>query len=217
MKPLAHSHSSIKDYENCALAYYHKRILKDVPDVKGDAAIWGERVHKDFELRVTEGKPLPDHLQHFEPHLNKLLGLDTKCEWKLALNSELKPTEWFAPDAWLRCVIDLYARVRDNTAVIIDYKTGKRKDDFDQLKLCALMVFAHAPDVNEVRTAFFWTQAQAMDTATYWRAEANTLWTEVITKIKRIHRSVDSDNWPARPSGLCGWCGYQPKCNYARR
>lgn len=213
---LTFSHSALKDFDNCALQYYHKRILKDIPNVKGEAATWGERVHKDLELRLTEGRPLPEYLSKYEPMMNKFLGLDFKCEWKVCLNEDLKPTDWMAPDAWIRCVLDLYIRMNTTTAVVLDYKTGKQKDDFDQLKLCALMVFAQEPEVDEVRSGFIWTQGNKLDTETYYRADINKLWAEVIAKIRRVYRAAESGNWPAKPSGLCNWCGFKPQCPYAR-
>jgi hypothetical protein len=213
---LTFSHTALKDYGNCPLQYQHKRILKDIPDVKGDAAIWGERVHKDFELRITEGTPLPEHLMQFEPVMIKFLGLETKCEWKMCLNENLKPTEWMAPDAWLRSVIDLYARLTTTVALVVDYKTGKVRDDFDQLELFALQVFAHEPEVDEVRSTYIWTQGGTLTSATYKREDANKLWEKVIAKIRRVYRSVESDVWPAKPSGLCNWCGFKPQCNFAR-
>lgn len=216
-KPLTFSHTALKDYDNCPLQYQHKRILKDIPDVKGDAAIWGERVHKDFEERLTINKPLPDYLEKFEPMMQKFVGLDIKCEWKVCLNENLKPTDWFAPDAWFRGVLDLYVRINNTTAFVGDYKTGKRRDDFDQLKRFALFVFAHDPEVQEVRTAFIWTQFGKVDSETYHRRDVNKLWEETISKIRRVYRSVESDNWPAKPSGLCGWCGFKDKCTYAKR
>lgn len=217
MKKITFSHSSLKDFDNCALQYYHKRILKDIPDVKGEAATWGERVHKDFELRMTEGRPLPDYLTHFEPTMNKFLGYEFKCEWKVCLNDELKPTEWMAADAWLRGILDLFIRISPTVAAVLDYKTGKHKDDFDQLKLCALMVFAHEPEVEEVRSGFIWTQSKMVDTEIYYRKDANKLWEDVISKIRRVYRASESDNWPAKPSGLCNWCGFKPQCPYARK
>lgn len=214
---LTHSHSALKDFENCALSYYHNRILKDVPRVKGEAAVWGERVHKDFESRVKDGVPLPKHLEHFEPHLNKFLGMNARCEWKVCLNEELKPTEWMAKDAWLRGVIDLYVPTQPKVCVVVDYKTGKHRTEFDQLELSALFVFAQEPDIEEVRAAFFWTQTNELDTAIYRRANINDLWAKYLAKIRRVHQAYESNVWPAKPSGLCSYCGFKPKCNYAQK
>jgi len=77
-------------------------------------------------------------------------------------------------------------------------------------------VFAHYPEVNTVTSSFIWTRDNAMDRETYSRADAPVLWDKMLTKINRIEQSLEHDNWPAKPSGLCGWCPCKNFCEYAR-
>jgi len=136
-------------------------------------------------------------------------------EQELTLNVELKPTGWSDDDAWLRTKIDVLV-INQKDAKVLDWKTGKRKPDFDQLELYALQIFTHYPEVERVAVGFVWLKDKAMDREVYMRQDAATLWTKLLTQIKRIEKSVETDNWPARPSGLCRFCPARHLCPSAQ-
>lgn len=215
---LAFSHSSLKDFDNCPLAFYHKRVAKDVAFVQTEAARWGEEVHKHFENRVKLRTPLPHTLSAFEPTLALFDGKESEVELKMAINDKMQPTEWMADDVWIRGIADVMVRLSKPKVWIGDYKTGKRRPDFGQLKLFSLLVWQHHPEVEECTTSYIWTQDKRMDTEVFHRKDANKMWEEVISKIRRVYKSNDSGNWPAKPSGLCGWCDVKKQlgCVYAR-
>jgi RecB family exonuclease len=73
----------------------------------------------------------------------------------MALTEQLVPCAWTAPDVWVRGIADLLIVNDDNlTARVVDYKTGNNKyPDREQLKLMALMVFAHHPHIRKVNAA----------------------------------------------------------------
>jgi len=212
-----HSHSSLKQYANCPLAYYHERIMQDTPRMENAAATWGKDVHRHFELRTAQGTALPTNLKTFEQILAKFDGLPTRAEWQLAIDADLKPTEWESPTAWFRGIIDLYVSIDAATALVLDYKTGKRRMDNDQLEACALLLFAHDPTLRVVRAGFLWTQLAQIDSCVYDRANINAMWAHLMARIRPVHKSHETDVWPARPSGLCGWCAHQPNCPQGKR
>jgi hypothetical protein len=98
---------------------------------------------------------------------------------------------------------------------VLDWKTGKRRPDFTQLELFALQVFAHYPDVHTVSSGFIWLKDSAMDKETYTRDKSKTMWQGLLGRIHRIEQSYQSDNWPAKPSGLCRYCPCKNFCDYA--
>ena len=55
-----------------------------------------------------------------------------------------------------------------------------------------------------------------MDRETYSRVDAPMLWEKMLSKTSRIEQSLEKDNWPAKPSGLCGWCPCKKFCEFAR-
>lgn len=218
MSKLSFSHTALKDFANCPLAFQHKRVLKDVAFVQGPEAKWGEEVHKHFENRVKHQTPLPFTLSQFEPILSQFDGKRCEVELQMAVNDKLQPVEWFADDAWIRGIADVMVWLDDKTLWIGDYKTGKRRPDFDQLQLFSLLVWQHYPEIETCKTSFIWIKDKKIDTETYQRADANQMWEKVMTKIRRVYKAHEVGVWPANPTGLCGWCDVKKQlgCQYAR-
>ena len=215
---LSHSYSSIKLYENCPLRYYRQRIVKDVTDPGGDASKHGERIHTFLENRL-KGSGLDAEVAQYEPLCASVESLAKQgtlhIEKELVLTENLTPTGWWESDAWLRSKLDVLV-VIDATAVVMDWKTGKRNADQFQMQMFAAQVFKHFPDVQQVKTSLVWLKTMEMDTEVYNRADINTVWAEIMKRIQRIHSSVEHDNWPAKPSGLCRFCPCRHDCDYAR-
>lgn len=216
---LSHSFSSIKMYENCPYRYYHQRVKKSVVDQGGEASLYGERVHKFLEDRLKGDAPLPQEVAGYENlvgSVEKLCkGGELLTEQELTLNVDLKPTGWFDKDAWLRTKIDVLI-LKNNTAVVLDWKTGKRRPDFSQLELYAAQVFTHHPHIDRISSGFIWLKDQAMDKSMYTREEYHELWQSILERISRIEKSLETDTWPAKPSGLCKFCPAKHLCRYAR-
>ena len=216
---LAHSYSSIKLYENCPYRYFRQRILKDVVDEGGEASKYGERVHQYLEMRLKQDGLLPQEVAHYEPLCASVERIakdgELHIEKELVLNDNLTPTGWWDADAWLRSKLDILV-ISGNDAVVMDWKTGKRNPDFFQMQLFAAQVFKHFPDVVRVKTSLVWLKTMEMDTENYDRVSINAIWAEVMKRIQRIHTSLEHDNWPMRPSGLCRFCPARHDCVSAR-
>lgn len=216
---LAHSYSAIKLYENCPLRYYRQRVLKDVVDQGGEASKHGERIHKFLEDRLAENTELPQEAVRYEPLCKSVEKVAANgklyIEKELVLTDELKPTGWWDADAWLRSKLDVLVVVGD-TAVVMDWKTGKRRVDFFQMQMFAAQVFKHYPEVQMVKTSLVWLKTMQMDTEIYSRVNTNDLWQDILSRIQRIYKSLDNDNWPAKPSGLCRYCPARHDCDFAK-
>jgi CRISPR/Cas system-associated exonuclease Cas4 (RecB family) len=219
MVNLTHSYSAIKLYENCPLRYFHQRVTKSVVDQGGEASKNGERIHKFLEDRLATNKELPQEVAKYEVLCKSVETLaqhgELHVEKELTLNGNLKPTGWFEPDAWLRSKLDILVII-GNTAYVMDWKTGKRKPDNNQLELFSLQVFKHYEQVDRVIGTFIWLKDNAMDKETYTRDQANDMWARLIKRIKRIEDSLEHNVWPAKPSGLCRFCPARHMCDYAR-
>ena len=215
---LSHSYSSIKLFENCPLRYYRQRITKDVVDEGGEASKHGERIHAFLENRL-KGSGLDAEIAQYEPlclSVEKLARQgELYIEQELVLTDNLTATGWWDADAWLRSKLDVLVIV-GGEAVVMDWKTGKRNADQFQMQLFAAQVFKHYPDVQRVKTSLVWLKTMEMDTNTYKRSGVNAIWAEVMKRIQRIHSSLEHDNWPAKPSGLCRYCPCRHDCDYAR-
>jgi len=215
---LSHSYSSIKMFENCPLNYYRQRIKKEIKDEGGEASIYGERIHAFLEARL-KGSGLDPEAAQYEPLCKSVEKLASQgelhIEMEATLTENLTPTTWWAPDAWLRSKLDVLVIIGPD-AVVMDWKTGKRKADQFQMQLFAAQVFKHYPEVQRVKTSLVWLKTMEMDTHQYTRLDMNEVWGEIMRRIQRIHDAYEHGNWPARPSGLCRYCPCRHDCDFAR-
>lgn len=220
MKPLAHSYSSIKMFENCPLRYYEQRIAKSVKDEGHEANIHGDRVHKALEAKLKQEGELPEDMAPYKPLVDTVAravgnGL-LEIEKEMTITRNMVACGWWDEGAWLRSKLDVFI-TKGADAFIFDWKTGKRRVDPFQLKLFAAQVFLNYPEIKTVKTALIWLKTSEIDSETYQRDEAKLLWQEVLTRIHRIERAQKYNNWPAKPSGLCPYCPLFKTCTYARR
>lgn len=208
MKPLAWSHSALDDFVNCPRAYFEKRVAKSVVEEPSEQILWGNEVHKAFELYVAEGKELPGTLTMHKEFIDGLEALpgESWAERKIAMSKELKPCGFFDKNVWFRGVID-YTKVHKDRALIVDYKTGKPHTKFKQLKLNALWIFAEYPEVSHVAVSYYWTKTKSTTDETYTRDQVPDLWRAFLPDLKQYREAFHTDVWQPRQSGLCnGWC-----------
>lgn len=221
MTKLAHSYTALKMYENCPKRYYHQRITKEVVDQPGAATVYGERVHKQLEEYLKSPVAgLPPETEALKPLCDTFAqsavpGGMMLVEQEYTLTSDLQPTSWFAPDAWLRFKLDVLVIRGNNKAIVADWKTGKRRPDFDQLEMFALAVFSFWPAIKSVTAMFVWTKENAIDKETYKVEHKDEMWTRLLSRINRVEKSLETDNWPAKPSGLCKFCPCKGFCEFA--
>jgi CRISPR/Cas system-associated exonuclease Cas4 (RecB family) len=211
----AWTYSSLDKYLTCPKQYYHLRIVRDVKEPPSEQTIWGEKVHKALEDFIQHSKKLPDDMSHWTGFMEKIRRLNgTKhTEMKLSVDVNFQPCEW--DHAWSRGIVDLLV-INKDTALVVDYKTGKRKPS-DQLSLYAAYVFAHYPEVNTVTTAFVWLKDRKVDKETFTRDDIAAIWQRFLPVVTKINASLDTNKWPARPSGLCRqWC-YVLTCEHNGR
>lgn len=222
MKPKAWSFSSLSDFHTCPKAYYHKRIAKDVEDPPNDAGLAGDFVHKAFEAYLRDGTSLPSTYpenvrdwpqgikppSYYRPYLDRIAAIPGKllAEQEYAINRKFEPVAMDAEDVWCRCIIDILI-LQGKRAKVIDHKTGKRKMDKRQLKLCALLVFIYHPEVDEVVTGYAWLKDRKLDKETYRREDEAELWADFMRDLVPYKLAFKLEKFVARPSGLCnGWC-----------
>lgn len=138
LKPTAWSFTALSDFENCPKQFYHKRVAKDVKEEMGDAALWGDNVHKFFEYSIMAYQGLPIEAAEatailqgaetdfatYKPYLEAVLSLPADelfAERQYAITKHLVPCDWFAKDVWCRGIIDVLA-IKGSKAYALDWK-----------------------------------------------------------------------------------------------
>ena len=217
MAKLAHSYSALKQYEQCPKQYNLQRIEKLVKPSFGEASIYGNRVHEQLEFRMQKGTPLPEETAKYEGLVHSFMSLPGQlvAEQEFTLNQDLQVTGWWDADAWLRAKLDVLI-VNGTQAVVGDWKTGKHRPDFFQMELFAMLVFKHYPDVEVVKSCLIWLKDMKIDHKLYSRQDEEVMWNTFYNKVHQVEDSLLTSDWPARPSGLCGWCPAKHLCEHGR-
>lgn len=201
----AWSYSALSSYELCPKRHYHLKVLKDVKESESDAVRWGKKVHRAFELRVKEPSvPLPPELMAYEPLLARFAAATGTvwAEQQIAIRKNFTQTEWFAKDVWFRVVIDLLI-IKGSRALVVDYKTGRQNDIFDQLELTAAVVMTLHPEILTVVSAYLWLKDQILVKETWSRTHVPSIWRKNIARLIPFTAAHTTNHWPAKPNGLC--------------
>jgi CRISPR/Cas system-associated exonuclease Cas4 (RecB family) len=202
----AWTYSGLDTFATCPRKYYHLKVVRDTVDPPNEHTEWGTRVHDALERRIKDGTPLPEGMTQWEPLMKKIDAWpgDKLTEHKFAVDRNFQPAPW--DNAWSRGIADLVV-IHNDTAVVIDYKTGKRKPT-EQLELYTAYVFAHFPKLQTCGNSLVWLKERKVDKTTINREDAQR---DVVTKFQskasRLESAHERGSWPARPSGLCKrWC-----------
>lgn len=211
------SYSSLKDYTNCPKKYYHLKVAKDHVNTVSEQMLYGTAVHKAAEDYVRDGTPLAKNYEQFKSALDALLAIPgTRYpEHKMALTVEREPCDFDDENRWVRGIVDLLI-VDGESAYIVDYKTGSNKyPDPKQLKLMALMTYAHFPEVQSIKAGLLFVMHNTFVTEEYGRKDIDKMWGSFLLDLKRLEVAYDSGVWFPKAGPLCGWCPVNT-CNFYR-
>lgn len=194
-------------FVTCPRMFYEKYVAKSIPFTPGPEAQYGTWVHKQFELRVLHGTPLPEAIASHEDYIQKITAPGGKilAERKVGITRALQPCSFFDKAVWHRGVAD-FTRWNGQHVKLVDYKTGKKRPKGDQLKLGALIAFAEGAEL--VDTEFYWTQEPAAPTrAVYSKDQVPELWAGFVPNLRQYAQAFSENIWQPRQNGLCnGWC-----------
>tara|TARA_B110000483_G_scaffold75369_1_gene93805 strand:+ start:77 stop:748 length:672 start_codon:yes stop_codon:yes gene_type:complete len=200
------SFSKIKAFEQCPKQFYHEKILKEHPFKETEATLYGTAFHNMAEDFVGKDVPVPKQFTFARGALTSLKNKQGQklCEEKLGVTENLEPCGFYDPEVWFRGIADLIILDGD-LAWVVDYKTGKsaKYADKGQLELMALSVFAHYPQIKNIRAGLLFVVTKDLVKDTYTVYDREQLWRKWLSKYNQMKVAADNDVWNARPSGLC--------------
>ena len=211
------SFSGLKQFINCPRQYHEVKVLQNYKVSETEQMRYGTEVHQALEDYVRDGTPLAKNYQQFKPMVDALLEApgDRFPELKLALREDKTPCGFNDSDYWARGIVDLLI-IDGATAYIVDYKTGSaRYPDPKQLKLMALMTFAHYPEVMHIKAGLLFVMKNVFIDEAYNREEIDKLWTAFTPNLARLEVAYNVGNWEPNPTPLCGWCPVR-SCQYKK-
>jgi hypothetical protein len=212
-KAFAWSYSKLKNFESCPKRYYNVDVTKAVKEEDSENLQYGNAIHKVLAEALTGKAALPGHFSHLQSWVDRLNGGfegEILVEQQLAIRADFSPTTWFGHDVWYRGIADVIKIIGPETgkvALVLDWKTGKIKEDGVQLALMAACVFAHHPAVQKIRTEFVWLKEQAETRADFTRADLAAVWNGVLPRVAMLENAHKSMEFPPKPGSLCRkWC-----------
>jgi hypothetical protein len=168
---------------------------------------YGSEVHRALEDYVREGKPLVRNYQMYKTVMDAVLEIPGErfCEHKMALDVDRQPCQ-YGKGYWVRGIVDLMT-IDESDAYIVDYKTGSNKyPDTKQLKLMALMAFAHFPEVENIKAGLLFVAHNSFVDEEYKRDDIDKLWKSFEGDLQRLDDSYKNNVWNPSSTPLCGWC-----------
>lgn len=202
------SFSGLKDFINCPRQYHEVKVLRKFAKEPTEQMLYGTAVHAALEDYVRDGTPLAKNYERFKPMLDVLMELPGTryAEHKMALTKDREPCGFDAEDYWVRGIADLMI-IDGSDALILDYKTGSaRYPDLRQMKLMALMVFIHFPQVTNIRAGLVFVMHGNIVSEDYSRDMIESMWDVFLPTLTRLEAAHESGAWSPNPTPLCGWC-----------
>lgn len=207
------SYSSLKLFEQCPRRYQAEKVTKEVPFVQGEAALYGEQLHKAAEEYIRDGKEIDPRFDYIQPYLDKLNAIEgTKfCEIKLGVkrvDGRLVACEFFDPEVWFRGIADLVI-LNDDKGFIIDYKSGKNAKyaDTRQLALMAAALFLKYPQLEKIKASLLFVVSKEFIKENFSKEYGLSIFSELNGLLTARDTAYESDVWNPRPNGLCRrWC-----------
>lgn len=214
-KVLPWSWSSLESFETCPRKHWFTRITKKTPEVFNKKKLDGRDIHKSMELYVAGKEAMPEEFAPMLPLADKLRAAPGQrmVEHAFGFTQALAPVDYWDRSAWGRGKID-FVQVRPKVAVVLDFKSGKRKVNSEQLKLFALAAMVTWPHVETVKTGYVWLPnaelnrvQPVLDQEVYTQADKTGILQNFSARVRKMEQAEIHNQWPPRPSGLCRqWC-----------
>jgi RecB family exonuclease len=211
----AWSFSALRDFEQCP----HRIKLKaEKAPVLEEEENRGTVIHREAEMYIKgELDAMPKSLKKFEAEFERerelyAAGL-VQVEQPWGFTHIWTPTDYFAPDIWLRVQIDSMERMPDDlsTRFVVDWKTGKSWGNevphIQQLQLYAVATFMRFPEVGTVVCADRYLDEGKELKKTYVRDDKFDRYFEKWNQ--RAEKMLADDEGTPKPNRMnCRFCRY---------
>lgn len=200
----------LNDYINCQRKCFHKHVAKDAVEHKSGQQRSGIEVHDAFKRRIKFNEPLPPELAQHEGAILPILARpgEKHVELGLGATADGRPCGFFDSDCRLRgridvCVLDAPAPAK--TCFICDWKTGKPWEDPLELKIQALLLRIHYPDLQTIIATYYWLRENRVGKLHNVSRFEDT-WNAICRWTSGMKNCMDTGIWQPDENPLCSWC-----------
>jgi hypothetical protein len=208
------SYSRWSDYEKCPQLAKFKHVDR-IKEPENDAMKGGSKAHDELAeylgLTETAVATVPKVGQRFEPLLQELRKLEPIHDQEWGFTRGWSVTGWFARDTWFRSKLDVCVVYDDNTADVVDFKTGKASDKHaQQAELYAVSVFLRYKNVASIVVRFWYLDTGAESIYQFERREMDEM---IIAWEQRVRPMLHDEIFAPRPGEHCKWCFFAKSNN----
>lgn len=205
------SYSRFSDYKQCPLMFKLKHLDKMKPPTPSYMQR-GQDIHLEGEQYLKAPKKprkVPVSYKHFESEMQQLRDLKPVSEQQLGFTKDWTPTGWFGNLTWLRIVCDVTVLYDDDTAEVIDFKTGRKYDaNEEQVELFSTAPFMLNPNLKQVTTRLWYLDQEKDNEVIREYSDKDYLaikkdWT------KKVQPMFNDKRWAPKPNSRCGSCHFR--------
>lgn len=216
--PFTPTYSSLNTFINCERAYQAFYVTKEVVKQDTPATLFGSLVHALAEEYARHNKQpaIPnsdydDPVRHFE-YIKQIVdqykpkSSQVYIEHELNISKEGQVLEWSDPNGLIRGRNDLICINNQGVAILIDWKTGKFKEQYydpKQLQWNALLIFAQFPEVHTLYFCYVYTGEGLQKKGKIERKDITPISSQILQWHNRLEHAYLTDSWAAKRSGLC--------------
>jgi hypothetical protein len=216
VKTPAWSHSFLSSFAVCEHQAYRRYVTRDVPYEETPALLAGRAAHEALEHRLRDGASLPhDHAarEALCVPIDRFAG-EKHFEWKLGLREDGSPCNFHADDVWGRGTLDV-ALLNGETAMLLDWKTGKVREDPTELAAHAVLLRAHRPALRRVIGRYVWLRTGMLGVP-HDVSDTPLKLASVRQTMEKVKNNMRGGTWQKHENVLCGWCSVRD-CEFNRR
>lgn len=214
------SYTSLQEFLTCPAQWAAKRYYKTLVEKESEAMRVGNMIHATAEhyLKSKIGQTFKQsqihsaYLPMVQRYCDALLasGAELHVEKEMCFDKAFKPCGWKDWDTvYVRSKGDVLAK-KGNKISILDWKSGKYKEDFLQLEMFAVFA-ALTPefkDVQEFDPKFIFIKEAAPKNILrlpqpIQRSELKGILGKIIAIVRRMEAAWESETFPCRKNGLC--------------
>lgn len=199
MKPL--TYSLVSAYNLCPLKAYHEKIAYTDFGVIEDteARERGIAVHASID-KLFKRREAMTPLDTIPEIVFSFLDYAVEQRWTemyLGMTYHNEPCDYKDPKCWARGKLDLVLFDGD-AACILDWKTGKRREDPLELEFHGMLLKANYPKLTSIKAAYVWLQDGEIGDM-YDVSNTSYIKETAIEVRERVEREV----FPPTPNFLC--------------
>lgn len=156
------SPSTLMQFETCNYATFLK-VVRGLKQPQSEAGDRGSKLHALCEQYIrgdlgTVGKDLGKVVGYLNEAREFYQNGKAIIEDEWGFDKNWMPTEWMAKDVWGRVKLDLLLRESPTSAIIRDWKSGKKfgnevKHNFQGM-IYAVVAFMRIPELEYIKTTF---------------------------------------------------------------